>query len=540
MSIEAQVERIAKAAAMADPTDLPGLVTLGELFSELIEQLDDPSLKSLADQAGTSAELIERIVMHDIDDLESTFEEINKSIEYAQNVVNALQNQQPVDSIPVPGHNTDENNPEIDEELLSAWVSGCTDTLAELEAQTLELESGMNEETLAEIRRGIHTLKGECGVLSLASAQKVCHEAESLIDASTANGGAFPVNEILAVLDWLKEYVSLLESDPYAKAPDHTELMQKLTTSSDTPEAEAGHQQAEPEIEASQTEEETDATEGNAPSDSEPVEFPCNLERDENLDEFLIEAREHIASAEGAVLELESNLTDSELINTVFRAFHTIKGVAGFMNLEPIVHTAHNAEFLLDEARKETITLDSSYLDLILSSCDMILKLLAVLDGEPAPLRCEMDELISRLQSAAKGEVKPSNDSQRKPKHPDPDQLPEPADSVPQPPAPKPATKSQKPPAKKEAEGKKKRTDVTVKVNTERLDNLVTMVGELVIAQQMVVQDPSIEAIEDQRCQRNLSHSGKIIRDLQEVAMSLRMVTLKGLFQKMARLVRDV
>jgi len=66
------------------------------------------------------------------------------------------------------------------------------------------------------------------------------------------------------------------------------------------------------------------------------------------------------------------------------------------------------------------------------------------------------------------------------------------------------------------------------------------MVGELVIAQQMVVQDPVIAEITDQRVQRSLAQVSKIIRDLQGVSMALSMVPVRGTFQKMARLVRDV
>ncbi|MBK7405978.1 MAG: chemotaxis protein CheA [Phycisphaerales bacterium] len=72
------------------------------------------------------------------------------------------------------------------------------------------------------------------------------------------------------------------------------------------------------------------------------------------------------------------------------------------------------------------------------------------------------------------------------------------------------------------------------------MDVLVDMVGELVIGYQMVYQDEIIQGIKHQRTQRTLGHVSKIIRDLQEVAMSLRLVTLKASFQKMARLVRDV
>ncbi|MGA1225095.1 MAG: chemotaxis protein CheA, partial [Phycisphaerales bacterium] len=84
------------------------------------------------------------------------------------------------------------------------------------------------------------------------------------------------------------------------------------------------------------------------------------------------------------------------------------------------------------------------------------------------------------------------------------------------------------------------KADQSVKVSTQRMDSLVNLVGELVIAQLMVVQDPIVSKIHDQRLSRNLAQLGKIVRDLQETSMSLRMVTLKATFQKMARLVRDV
>jgi two-component system chemotaxis sensor kinase CheA len=82
--------------------------------------------------------------------------------------------------------------------------------------------------------------------------------------------------------------------------------------------------------------------------------------------------------------------------------------------------------------------------------------------------------------------------------------------------------------------------DTTVKVATTRMDRLIDLVGELVIASQMVVQDPRIATLQDQRVQRNISHVSKIVRDLQQTSMALRLVTIKGTFQKMARVARDV
>lgn len=524
--IESHIQQIAKQAAMVDPLDLPGLLTLGELFEELCEMLEAPEMTPLSDKARESIDLLESIVMHEVVDLDETFAQINKTIDYAQEVVHALQDGLSVEDIPVPGTDESGSQAAIDPELLESWLCGCTDILEELESLTVGLESDPTDEALSEVRRGIHTLKGECGVLSLAIAQKVCHEAESLIDNTEARGQPFPASEILAVLDWMKAYTQRLACDQIAAAPPHDDIIQSLTGRAGTDADQTG-----PDVVPEPADSSAEPKATQAPvDDAELVKFPDTIECDDNLAEFLGEAREHIAGAEEAVLSLESDFTDLELINTVFRAFHTIKGVAGFMNLEPIVTAAHNAEYLLDEARKQTITLNSATLDLILESCDMMSQLLAVLDGEPAPRLSQFKYHIQQLQLASKG--KPFVTSRGAAS------IASAAKAKPLPPTQPSAQAGFGPSAP--TPNKKRSSDVNVKVNTERLDNLVTMVGELVIAQQMVIQDPSVQTIEDQRFQRNLSQTGKIIRDLQEVAMSLRMVTLKGLFQKMARLVRDV
>lgn len=80
----------------------------------------------------------------------------------------------------------------------------------------------------------------------------------------------------------------------------------------------------------------------------------------------------------------------------------------------------------------------------------------------------------------------------------------------------------------------------TVKIATERLDNLINMVGELVIAQAMVAQGMSAEHVGEPKLTRNVAHVGKIVRELQDLSMSMRMVPIQGLFQKMGRLVRDL
>ena len=80
----------------------------------------------------------------------------------------------------------------------------------------------------------------------------------------------------------------------------------------------------------------------------------------------------------------------------------------------------------------------------------------------------------------------------------------------------------------------------TVKVDTKKLDNLVDMVGELVIAQAILAEDPAIAGAADDRLTRRLAHVRRITSDLQRDTMAMRMVPIRQTFQKMARLARDL
>jgi len=82
--------------------------------------------------------------------------------------------------------------------------------------------------------------------------------------------------------------------------------------------------------------------------------------------------------------------------------------------------------------------------------------------------------------------------------------------------------------------------DEKIKVSTSRLDNLINMAGELVIAQLMVTEEVNSNLTVEQELARKVAHQSKIVRDLQELSMSMRMVPIHAVFQKMARLVRDL
>jgi two-component system, chemotaxis family, sensor kinase CheA len=251
--------------------------------------------------------------------------------------------------------------------------------------------------------------------------------------------------------------------------------------------------------------------------------------------EFVSEATEHIETAEAAVLKIEENPTDLEAVNGVFRCFHTIKGVAGFLNLKRIGKLAHAAENLLDLARHGSLRLEGAAVDVVLEAIDAIKHMIGALkvaasEGKAPASEPGLPDLLQRLAAAAAGQTIKANDA--------------PAVATEQAPAEeaKPAASSPAGETARSAGGTTTGSsgEATVKVATDRLDALINMVGELVIAQSMVSQDMLVTARGNQRIERNVGHLSKITRELQDLSMSMRMVPIHGVFQKMSRLVRDL
>ncbi|WP_424682526.1 chemotaxis protein CheA [Frateuria sp. YIM B11624] len=89
-------------------------------------------------------------------------------------------------------------------------------------------------------------------------------------------------------------------------------------------------------------------------------------------DDFLVEAGELVERLSEQLVELEANPREAELLNAVFRAFHTVKGGAGFLAIEPMVQLCHHAEDLLNVARNGALVLDSGRMDALLEALDLL------------------------------------------------------------------------------------------------------------------------------------------------------------------------
>lgn len=250
----------------------------------------------------------------------------------------------------------------------------------------------------------------------------------------------------------------------------------------------------------------------------------------ELLSDFILESREHLNTIEQKVLALEQNAADQDAIHATFRAFHTIKGLAGFLELNAVQQVSHEVETVLDRARNGALAIHAAVIDGILASKDYIGIWLDQLDAmlqrgatvsapDPAALIARIHALLEQ-PAAEKAAEEPAADLENL------------AQAV----APKEAA-----PAEEAAPVESKAAEArAIKVDTVRLDYLVDMVGEMVIAQSLVRHDPDLAGESRPRLLRNLSQLARITNEVQRTAMSMRMVPVRQLFRKMNRLVRDL
>jgi two-component system chemotaxis sensor kinase CheA len=318
--------------------------------------------------------------------------------------------------------------------------------------------------------------------------------------------------------------------------------------------------------------------------ESEEKAILLNLKDDADLlHEFHGESVELLQNIEQGLLILEENPNDSNTINSIFRAFHTFKGGAGFLHLHALQDLAHDLESLLDAVRQSKLQISSAIINIILDGSDalkhytneighqiqgvnpgqpivvptarIIRKVKAILSGEPLPE--ESLRVASSSESSQAPEIQGLHEtfSPKDPDNEDDSLTPGSGDwnkIVFQAVIDQSQTTPDKTLAKQDplitrpVPEAGKQVAVTesasgfVKLETWKLDALVDLVGELVIAQSMVVQDPDVLKQESRTLARSLRQLSRTTSELQRNAMSLRMVPVRAAFQKMTRLVRDV
>ncbi|NTV53204.1 MAG: chemotaxis protein CheA [Candidatus Firestonebacteria bacterium] len=264
----------------------------------------------------------------------------------------------------------------------------------------------------------------------------------------------------------------------------------------------------------------------------------------EVLTEFLNEAQDHFQVVEANLLSLENNPEDMELINGVFRAFHSTKSMAGFIGLTEAAELAHKAERFICHARNRELKLVGNYADLALEASDALKAMISMMkdyqDG-PLPLPPEnLGEVLQKLD-ALENELTGGAPVTPEKKVCAPVEIIRPPVEL----CPLPVAETSEKTVAEAADFSKnkndaKQADATVRISTRRLDKLIDMVGELVITNSMVVQNEYVQSETDAQLTGNVMQLDKIARELQDLGVSMRMIPLKSTFQKVERLVRDL
>ncbi|MEI8387533.1 MAG: chemotaxis protein CheA [Verrucomicrobiota bacterium] len=239
------------------------------------------------------------------------------------------------------------------------------------------------------------------------------------------------------------------------------------------------------------------------------------------LKEFVNEAAEHLDNIEHGVLFLEDNPGDADTIASIFRAFHTIKGGSGFLGIAPVNRIAHELESLLDLVRTGQLPVDRPVVEIILVGADTFRNYINEIQSQLAGRSATRPVIVPSQHLLAKARAIQAGPGEQSPD----------LESTPLAAAP-PATSGGPEKPSGPAGG-------MIKVDIQKFDSLMDLVGELVIAQSLVAQDPGLSSTKSQSLLRNMSQMGMITNGLQKAAMSLRMVPIRSTFQKMSRLVRD-
>lgn len=228
---------------------------------------------------------------------------------------------------------------------------------------------------------------------------------------------------------------------------------------------------------------------------------------DELIDAFIQETLESIDAAEQAVFRLQANRSDQPAIDTLFRCFHSAKGTAGFLGLEGIVEFAHLVESLLDQLRSSARVADAGVVDLLIRSVDVLRACTLDLrdDGQSGRQR-------ARVLSSEIGSVMAQ-----------PNDAPPEASAVDEPEVDEAAAEA---------------SDAWTRVRTDRLDQLLETVGELVVAHSMLGRHASSDLPSSSPVAQLVGDCNKIVRELQEISVGMRMVPLRATFQRAVRLAR--
>jgi len=279
-------------------------------------------------------------------------------------------------------------------------------------------------------------------------------------------------------------------------------------------------------------------------------------EMDEIVQEFLVESHENLDQLDRDLVDLEQHPGSRELLASIFRTIHTIKGTSGFLafgNLEAVTHVGEN---LLARLRDGRMSMTPATTDVLLEMVDTVRELLAAIEVDGTEGTVAVAAVVDRITAVLDG-GQPSESPAESPADSAAGPVAAPVAEVPsetpvvpvdipvepvvEPTPPAPVAEAPAPaeaPSGEDATSRRTVADASIRVDVEVLDSLMRLVGELVLARNQIVRQAADS--QDQDLVRSSQRLNLIATELQEGVMKTRMQPIDHLWSKLPRVVRDL
>ena len=414
-------------------------------------------------------------------------------------------------------------------DILHEFVVDSKEMLEDIEPVLIELEADYDEEKINKVFRCFHSIKGGAGFLNLNNIQRITHSAETLLDLFRKGKLEFGsehldimvlvCDQIVRILDQV--YESLVDEGFEAENETLCQIMDGLIENGGTSASKPEALPLTDDLLEAETAEIVEVVE-------EEMEIPIT---DEMVGQFVQEAEGGFEKIEEVLLILEKFGFDQQLLDNAYRLIHSFKGNCGFMNFKHLELVSHKVETVFDgmknkeiPTKEENVTILFQVLDVIRATVQQIGQKGSHVIEEYQQYLSIMDGIIDVSEvkkpgKSAKGQIKAESPTVTS--------------------APTAQLSSPDIPVKtadeKATSAKQLQTDI--RVNLSKVDKVINLVGELMIISQMITSNMQEDSDTTGRASHQLN---SLITELQDVAMSIRMIPLAGTFRKMVRLVRDL
>lgn len=441
------------------------------------------------------------------------------------------------------------------DEIINDFVVEAEELLEQLDQDLVELENNPEDlELLNNVFRCAHTIKGTSSFLNFTIMAELTHHAEDVLNK--LRRGEIKLNPsimdvVLEAFDTIKQILNDIKQYHKEQDKDIKGIVNRLSQILET--GSVIDAEEHPEIDEKETAEELDDD-----------ETPAEVEEDliEIINDFLTEAFELISQIEENVVELEKVKEDKELLNQIFRAAHTVKGTSGFLGYYKTMELTHAVEDVLNKLRHGEIEPTEQITDNILAAIDSIRKLLTDIKTLYKERKRDIDPLVANLRALVEGKELPEEKKEEPKAAKKQESNTKKETAAVKTAAAKPKetkTAEVKPKETKQTPVKKSTDDSaaktsrsipkeqqTIRVDVDKLDILMNLVGELVLSKNRLNQlakdfENEYEGTDMIDHLTETSNSIQLIsEELQLTVMKTRMVPIGKVFNKFPRMVRDL